>query len=60
MIDKRWYSRILDVRCFRGAECDTDHDLVVSKVRERFSSNKQAGQNIDLERFYAQEAKVCQ
>ena len=29
LIDRRWHSSILDVRRFRGEDCDTDHDLVV-------------------------------
>jgi hypothetical protein len=29
LIDKRRHSNILDVRSFRGADCDTDHYLVV-------------------------------
>jgi hypothetical protein len=33
LTDRRWHSTILDVRSFRGAECDTDHYLVVAKVR---------------------------
>jgi exonuclease III len=32
-IDRRWHSGILDVRSFRGADCDTDHYLVTAKVR---------------------------
>jgi hypothetical protein len=35
LIDKRRHSSALDVRSFRGADCDTDRCLVVAKVRER-------------------------
>jgi len=34
LIYRRWHSSILDVRSFREADCDTDHYLVVAKVRE--------------------------
>jgi hypothetical protein len=27
LVDKRWQSSILDVRSFRGADCETDHYL---------------------------------
>jgi len=33
LIDGRWHSSILDVRSFRGADCDTDQHLLVAKVR---------------------------
>jgi hypothetical protein len=51
LIDRRWHSCILDVRSFRGADCDTDHYLVVAKVRERLSARKKAAQKTDVERF---------
>jgi hypothetical protein len=35
LIDRRLHSSVLDVRSFRGADCDADHYLVVAEVRER-------------------------
>jgi hypothetical protein len=49
LTDSRWHSSILDVRCFRVAECDTDHYLVIEKVRERLSVIKQASKKTDVE-----------
>ena len=34
LIDRRWQSSVLDVRSFRRADCDTDHYLVISNVKE--------------------------
>ena len=38
-------------RSFRGADCDTDHCLVVAKVKERLEVSEQAAQNFNWERF---------
>ena len=51
LIDRRRHSNILDVRSFRGADCDTDHYLVVAKVRERLAVSAQAAQKFEGERF---------
>ena len=51
MIDRRWCSSILDVQSFRGADCDTEHYLVVAEVRERLTVSKQAAHKFDGERF---------
>ena len=51
LIDRRRQSSILIVRSFRGLDCDTDHYLVVAKVRERLAVSKQTAQKLDGERF---------
>ena len=51
LIDRRWHSSILEVRSFRGADYDTDQYLMVAKVRERLTVDKQAAQNFDMESF---------
>jgi len=51
LIDRRWQSSVLDVRSFRGAECDVDHYLVIAKLRERLAVGKQASQRLDRHRF---------
>jgi len=51
LIDRRWHSSVLDVRSFRGADCDTDHYLVIATVRERLAVGKQAAQRFDGQRF---------
>jgi len=51
LIDRRWHSSVLDVRSFRGADCDTGHYLVIAKVKERLAVGKQATQRFDRQRF---------
>jgi len=47
LIDRRRHSSILDVRSFRGADCDTNHYLMVAKLRESLAVHKQAAQKFD-------------
>jgi hypothetical protein len=51
VIDRRWLSSMLDVRSFRGANCDSDHYLVVAKDRERLAMGKLAVKKVDMDRF---------
>jgi hypothetical protein len=51
LIDRRWHSSILDVRSFRAADCDTDHYLVIAKVRERLAVSKSPINKIDMDTF---------
>ena len=39
------------MRGFRGANCDTDHHLVIAKVKERLAVGKQGAQRFDRQRF---------
>jgi len=51
LVDRRWHSSILDVRSFRGADCNTDQYLVVANHRGRLAISKQVPQKFDVERF---------
>jgi hypothetical protein len=50
-VERRRHSNVLDVRSFRAADCDSDHYLVVVKVKERLAVNKQKSQIFNMERF---------
>ena len=39
------------MRSFRGADCDTDHYLLIAKARKRLAVGKQAAQGFDRQRF---------
>jgi hypothetical protein len=51
LVDGRRHSNILDGRSYRAADCDTDHYLVMVKVRERLAVNKQRSHRFHMERF---------
>jgi hypothetical protein len=51
LIDRRWHSCTLDVKSFRGADCDTDHYVVVAKIRERLEVSKRPVNKMDMDRF---------
>jgi hypothetical protein len=51
LIARRRHSSVLDVRSFRAADCDTDHYLVVAKVRKRLAVNKQGSHKFHMGRF---------
>jgi hypothetical protein len=43
------------VHSFRAADCDTDHYLVVAKVKERLAVNKQRSHRFHVERLNLKE-----
>uniref|UniRef100_A0A8D8SDU9 Craniofacial development protein 2 n=1 Tax=Cacopsylla melanoneura TaxID=428564 RepID=A0A8D8SDU9_9HEMI len=40
LVDTRWQSNILDVRTYRDADVDSDHMLVVLKLRDKINSQR--------------------
>jgi hypothetical protein len=51
LIDRRRHSSILDVRCFRAADYDTENHLAVAKIRERLAVSKRPVNKMDMDRF---------
>jgi hypothetical protein len=60
LIDRRRYSIVLDIRSFRGADCDIGLYLVVAKVRERLSVGKQITNKYYMEKFNLQELNAVE
>ena len=38
LINRRYATSVLDVRTYRGANCDSDHFLVIAKIRQRLAT----------------------
>jgi hypothetical protein len=51
LVDRSRHSKILYVCSFRAGDCDSDHYLVVAKVRERLAVNKQRSHRFHRDRF---------
>jgi hypothetical protein len=48
LIERRW-SIIFDILSFRGVDSDTDHYLVITKVRKRLAVIKQTARKLEGE-----------
>jgi hypothetical protein len=51
---------VLDVRLFRAADCNSDHNLVVAKVMGRLTVNKQRPHRFHRERFNLKKLKKAE
>jgi hypothetical protein len=51
LVDRRRNSNVPDILSYWAADCDTDHYMVVAKVRERLAVNKQRSHRFHTERF---------
>jgi hypothetical protein len=50
LIERRQHSSTPDVRLFRAAEYDTDHYLMLAKVRKRLRVSKQTTHRVHMKR----------
>jgi len=55
--DRRWHHSLLNVRSFRGADCNTDHYMVFARVRVRPAVRKPATQKFDVETLNARKLR---
>jgi hypothetical protein len=51
LVDIRRHSNVLDIRSFRAADCDTNHCLVVAKVRKILAVNKRRSHRFQKQWF---------
>ncbi|KAJ4435216.1 hypothetical protein ANN_23794 [Periplaneta americana] len=51
LIDKRRHTSIVDIRTFTGADCNSDHYLVIGELRERLSVAKRVEQQVNITKF---------
>jgi hypothetical protein len=51
LIYRRQQSSVLDIRSFRAMDCNTDHYLVVAKVRKRLALGKQTTHKFHMKKF---------
>ena len=60
-IDKRWFSSILDAKSYPGADGDSDHNLVLAKMRLKalkIRTQDEIPLRFDLNRLAEQDAKT--
>jgi hypothetical protein len=60
LVNKKRHSSVVDVRSFRPADSDSDHYLVLAKVRLRLAVNKQRSQRFHKEKFNLKKLKEVQ
>jgi hypothetical protein len=51
LVNRQSHSNVLDVRSLKAADCDSDHYLVVAKVKERLAVNKKRSNRFHMESF---------